>query len=102
MLPDRKIALTKKAEDRLKRIKQSSGESINQLASEKFFLSLENNIILNLKDLERPAMGIIKLDKAVWLGECQALVEVALKNLYPSASPDEAALLWALHIENSL
>ena len=50
MLPDRKIALTKKAEDRLKRIKQSSGESINQLASERFFLSLENNIILNLKD----------------------------------------------------
>ncbi|PJX12559.1 DNA sulfur modification protein DndE [Halomonas sp. 141] len=102
MLTDRKFSLTKKTEDRLKRAKQASGQSINQLANENFFLSLEKNFKVRLENLERPTMGTIKLDKSTWLGECQVVVEVALKNLYPSASPDEAAILWALHVESGI
>ncbi|WP_433924552.1 DndE family protein [Vreelandella sp. 21] len=102
MLPDRKISLTKKAEERLKRIKQSTGQSVNQLANEKFFLSLETNAKFDVRNSEKPTMGDIKLEKSTWLGECQTLVEVSLKNLYPSANEDDAALLWALHIESTI
>lgn len=102
MLPDRKISLTKKAEERLKRIKQASGLGVNHLANEKFFASVESNIKFNIETYEKPPMGVIKLEKSAWLGECQIMVEVVLKHLYPSANEDEAALLWALHIESSI
>ncbi|MBH8581095.1 DndE family protein [Bisbaumannia pacifica] len=101
MLPDKKISLTKKAEDKLKRIKQTTGENVNQLANERFFTSLEKGVILSNREKERPAMGDIKLEKSAWLGDCQSVVEAALKRLYPNVTKDEAAILWALHIEST-
>lgn len=101
MLPDRKISLTKKAEDRLKRIRQVTGQGVNQLANERFFLSLESKTRFDIKTYEKPTMGDIKLEKSSWLGECQTLVEISLANIYPNTTEDEAALLWALHIEST-
>ncbi|MCD1652050.1 DndE family protein [Halomonas meridiana] len=102
MLPDRKIALTRKSEDRFKRIKQSTGQSVNQQANEKYFSSLENGYKVNLIQIDKPDMGDIKLEKATWLGECQKIVELTLKDLYPTATNEEAALLWALHVESQV
>lgn len=101
MLPDKKISLTKKAEDKLKRIKQATGQGVNQLANERFFISLEKGVNLSSREKERPVMGDIKLDKSAWLGDCQAAVETSLKELYPSATEEESAILWALHIEST-
>lgn len=101
MLPNRKISLTKKAEEHLKRARQSTGQGVNQLANEKYFLSIEKDAIFSTTKLEKPAMGDIKLDKFAWLGDCKTAVELSLRQLYPTASEEEAALLWALHIESA-
>lgn len=100
MLPDRKISLTKRTEERLKRIKQLTKQNINQLANEMFFSSMENAHKFQLGKLPKIEMGEIKLDKATWLGECQTAAEILLRDLYPTATKEELAILWALHIDS--
>jgi len=99
MLPKR-FALTRNAEEKLKREKLRAGISPNILARELFFKSIEKN-----KKIEMPEkidLGTMLLDKAVWLGDCQTVIEHWLNNSYPKKTAEEHAYLWALHVDSEL
>ena len=99
MLPNR-FSLEKATEEKLKREKQRTGIPPNVMARELFFISLENG--KKFENTNQIETGSMSLEKAVWLGDCQTVIESILKNLYPERTPEEYSKLWALHVSSSL
>lgn len=99
MLPNR-FALTAQSEERLKREKQRTGVPPNILARELFFRSIEVGPVIDInKEL---TMGKMHLEKTTWLGELESATESAIQAFYGRISREDAARVWALHIEREI
>ncbi|MFG6176122.1 DndE family protein [Halomonas sp. THAF12] len=99
MLPNR-FSITQKAEERLKREKAVTGLSTNIASRLLFWRSIERGEELEVTQNIEP--GKMHLEKTVWLGESQTATETILLNKYPDRTPDEHAILFALHVESGL
>ncbi len=99
MLPNR-FALTQQTEEKLKREKQRSGISPNILARELFFTSIEKGIVT--EPSKEITFGKMMLEKTVWLGDLEDITEAILLSYYGKLDKNDAARIWALHIQAAL
>lgn len=99
MLPNR-MNLSKKTEERLRRLKQNTGINPNISARLAFFRSYEKGF--TYKNTAIKLDGGLTLDKITWLGETGIFIELLLKEKYPNLEGKELAKAWAAHVTDGI
>ena len=97
MLPNN-FRLFQETEDKLKKLKTRTGITPNVAARIAFFSSVESGYQYILDD--QRADGSLALNKTVWFGDYEALVDTLLRDLYPGLNDDELVRAWANHVRD--
>lgn len=98
MLPN-KMKISERATNSLRRLQGNTGLTANVSARVAFFLSLEKGHRYNPKTDTIEHTGR-ELDKHTWLGDNAEIVEMLLKETYPSLTKQELYKAWVSHIDD--
>ena len=98
MLPN-KMKISERATTSLRRLQSNTGLTANISARVAFFLSLEKGHRFNPKTDSVEHDGR-ELDKHTWLGDNAEIVEMLLKETYPSFTKQELYKAWVSHIDD--
>ncbi|MEX3048849.1 DNA sulfur modification protein DndE [Klebsiella variicola] len=101
MLPNR-MALSRQAEDQLKKLKGYTGITPNVAARLAFFRSVESEFRYSPERDSKKLDGSLVLDKFTWLGETLQATELVLKMLYPQLEQKAMIKAWAAHVEDGI
>ncbi len=96
MLPQ-KMKISDRAFNSLRRLQNNTGLTINISARLAFFTSIERGHSWDGEDIELKQR---ELDKYTWLGDHINLVEMLLKQKYPSLEEKDYYKAWASHIDD--
>ncbi len=98
MLPN-KMKISERATNSLRRLQGNTGLTANVSARVAFFLSLEKGHRYDPKTDTVEHTGR-ELDKHTWLGDNAEIVEMLLKENYPSLTQQELYKAWVSHIDD--
>ena len=96
MLPN-KMKISDKAFNSLRRLQNNVGLTVNIGARLAFFTSIERGHRYQGEAIE---LNQRELDKHTWLGEHSKLVEMLLKERYPTLNKQGMHRAWGSHIED--
>jgi DNA sulfur modification protein DndE len=96
MLPN-KMKISDKAFSSLRRLHINVGLTINIGARLAFFTSIERGYTYQGEEIELKQR---ELDKHTWLGENSSLVEMLLKQKYPTLNKQEMYRAWGSHVDD--
>ena len=97
MLPNN-FRLFQETEDKLKKLKTRTGVTPNVAARIAFFSSIESGYRYTQDD--RRTDGSLALNKTVWFGNYEGLVDTLLRDLYPDFDDDGLVKAWASHVRD--
>jgi DNA sulfur modification protein DndE len=98
MLPN-KMKISERATTSLRRLQSNTGLTANISSRVAFFLSLEKGHRFNPKN-DRVDHDGRELDKHTWLGDNSEIVEMLLKETYPSLTKQELYKAWVNHVDD--
>ncbi len=96
MLPN-DMKISAKAFNSLKRLQSNIGLTVNIGARLAFFTSIERGFTYQGQEIELTQRS---LDKLTWLGDYSSLVELLLKEKYPTLNKQEMHKAWGSHVED--
>ncbi len=96
MLPQ-KMKISDKAFNSLRRLQNNTGLTVNIGARLAFFASIERGFTWDGKDIELKQR---ELDKYTWLGDHVDLVEMLLRQKYPSLEVKDYYKAWGSHVDD--
>ncbi|WP_349618327.1 DNA sulfur modification protein DndE [Azotobacter salinestris] len=96
MLPH-KMKISDKAFNALKRLQNNTGLTVNVGARLAFFASIERGYVWSGEEIELKQR---ELDKYTWLGDYGDLVEMLLKQKYPSLEVKDYYKAWGSHVDD--
>lgn len=96
MLPQ-KMKISDKAFNSLRRLQNNTGLTVNIGARLAFFASIERGFTWDGSDIEFKQR---ELDKYTWLGDYAELVEMLLKQKYPSLDEKSYYKAWGSHVDD--
>lgn len=96
MLPQ-KMKISDKAFNSLRRLQNNTGLTVNIGARLAFFASIERGFTWDGSDIEFKQR---ELDKYTWLGDHVDLVEMLLKQKYPSLEVKDYYKAWGSHVDD--
>lgn len=96
MLPQ-KMKISDKAFNSLRRLQNNTGLTVNVGARLAFFASIERGFTWDGSDVELKQR---ELDKHTWLGEYGDLVEMLLRQKYPSLEVKDYYKAWGSHVDD--
>lgn len=93
------MKISERATNSLRRLQSNTGLTANISSRVAFFLSIEKGHRFNPKTdgIEHDGR---ELDKHTWLGDNVEIVEMLLKETYPSLTKQELYKAWVSHIDD--
>ncbi len=96
MLPQ-KMKISEKAFVSLRRLQINTGLTVNIGARLAFFASIERGFTWNGEDIQLTQR---ELDKYTWLGDYEDVVEMLLRQKYPSLELKNYYKAWGSHVDD--
>ncbi len=96
MLPNT-MKISPKAFSSLRRLQSNVGLTVNIGARLAFFTSIERGYRYQGEEIE---LNQRALDKHTWLGEFSSLVEMLLREKYPTLNKQELYRAWGRHVDD--
>lgn len=98
MLPN-KMKISERATNSLRRLQNNTGLTVNISSRLAFFTSLERGFRYDTETTQVEHTGR-ELDKHTWLGDNADIVEMLLKEAYPSLNKQDIYKAWVSHIDD--